>query len=61
MAERPEQGTPTPNRADAAFAELEALREEARLLGLDASDRIPLAELRERIAVAKGQPSEGAQ
>jgi hypothetical protein len=53
FGERPEHGTPLPNRADAAFAELEALRAEAGRLGLEDYHADPLAVLRERVERAK--------
>jgi hypothetical protein len=46
-------GTPLPNEADAAFAELEALRAEAAELGLDDADRDPLGVLRSRVEQAR--------
>ncbi len=51
--ERPEHGTPLPNRADAAWAELEALRAEAERLGLEDYRRDPLATLRVRVERAR--------
>jgi hypothetical protein len=44
---------PIPNKADAAFAELQALRREARELGLEGADREPLATLRARVEAAR--------
>lgn len=44
--ERPPARTPLPNRTDAVFAELDALRAEAADLGLAGADRLPLVELR---------------
>jgi hypothetical protein len=44
---------PVPNRVDAAFAELQALREEARALGLDVDDSEPLDSLRGRVEAAR--------
>jgi hypothetical protein len=46
---------PIPNRADAAFAELQALREEARELGLEVDGREPLATLRARVREARAE------
>jgi hypothetical protein len=51
--ERPTTGTPLPNRTDAVFAELDALRAEAAELGLDGADRLPLAELRPLVEQAR--------
>jgi hypothetical protein len=42
-----------PNKADAAWAELEALRAEARALGLEVDDAEPLAALRARVEAAR--------
>jgi hypothetical protein len=56
--ERPEHGTPQPNRADAAFAELEALRAEAERLGLEGYRHDPLAVLRERVEEARRRAAE---
>ena len=53
--ERPEQSTPLPNKADAAWAELERLREQARALGIEVSERWSIANLREEIAVAESR------
>ena len=47
------QPTPIPNKADAAYAELTALRDEARDLGLGVRLDEPLAALRARVAAAK--------
>lgn len=44
---------PLPNRADAAWAELEALRVQARNLGIEVEDRWPIVRLREEIAAVK--------
>jgi hypothetical protein len=44
---------PIPNKADAAFAELQTLRAEARKLGLEGADREPLATLRARVEAAR--------
>jgi hypothetical protein len=51
--ERPASGEPVPNRTDAAFAELEELRAEARSLGLEDFDCDPLAVLRSRVEQAR--------
>lgn len=51
--ERPESGTPLPNAADGAWAELAALREEAATLGLENFDDDPLATLRSRVEQAR--------
>lgn len=53
MAE-PEAGRPIPNQADAAWAELEALRKEAAALGLEDVEGDPLAVLRSRVERARG-------
>ena len=50
---RPDQGTPVPNRADAAWERLQELRAEARELGIEVDDRSPIAELEELIARRK--------
>lgn len=50
---RPDEGTPIPNRADAAWERLQKLRAEARELGIEVDDRDPLAELEELIARRK--------
>jgi hypothetical protein len=42
-----------PNRADAAWDELAALRAEAAELGLEDYEREPLAELRSRVEQAR--------
>lgn len=44
---------PLPNKADAAWAELEALRVQARDLGIKVDDRWSIARLREEIAAVK--------
>jgi hypothetical protein len=44
---------PLPNKADAAFAELQALRAEAVELGLEVDDREPLANLHGRVLEAR--------
>jgi hypothetical protein len=44
---------PLPNRADAAFAELQALRQEAVELGLEVDGREPLERLRGRVLEAR--------
>jgi hypothetical protein len=44
---------PIPNRADAAWKELQALRVEAAELGLEVDDREPLANLRGRVLEAR--------
>lgn len=48
---------PIPNKADAAFAELQALREEARDLGLEVTDREPLWDLRALVEAARANAS----
>ena len=52
VCEWPEQGTPLPNKADAAWAELMRLREQARDLGVDVDERWSIARLREEIDAA---------
>lgn len=49
-----------PNRADAAYDELTALREEAEGLGLDPDPKEPLAELRARVEKARQERDGGA-
>lgn len=53
--ERPAESAPLPNRTDAAFAELDALRTEATELGLTKVELMPLAVLRDLVAQAKAQ------
>jgi hypothetical protein len=48
----PGETRPLPNRADAAWEELETLRSEARALGIAVDDHWPIARLREEIAHA---------
>lgn len=45
--------TPLPNRADAAWAELQRLREQAHGLGIDVDEVWSIARLEEEIAAAK--------
>ena len=52
--ERPEHGTPLPNKADAAWAELEQLRKQAVELGVEVDERWPIARLREEIDAVGG-------
>ena len=47
--ERPEHATPLSNKADAAWVELERLREQAAALGVEVDERWPIARLREEI------------
>jgi hypothetical protein len=49
----PGETRPLPNKADAAWEELEALRSEARNLGVQVDDRWPIVRLREEIAAVK--------
>jgi hypothetical protein len=42
-------GTPVPNQADLAWKRLQALRAEARELGIDVDDRWPIARLESEI------------
>lgn len=49
-----------PNRADAAYDELSALRAEAADLGLDEDPQEPLAELRQRVTRARQERTGGA-
>lgn len=51
--ERPEHGAPVPNKTDAAWAELQALRAEAAELGLEDYENDPLAALRARVEHAR--------
>ena len=44
---------PVSNKADAAWAELERLRAEARGLGIEVDERWPIVELREQIDKAR--------
>lgn len=53
VGERPDESTPVPNRADAAWAELQALRDEANTLGLEDYGAEPLAVLRSRVEQAR--------
>lgn len=53
--ERPAEAAPLPNRTDATFAELDALRAEAAELGLTKVDLMPLAVLRDLVAQAKAK------
>lgn len=46
---RPVASTPVPNRADAAWERLQELRAEARELGIDITEREPIAELEQLI------------
>jgi hypothetical protein len=47
---RPTESTPIPNRADNAWEDLLALREEARTLGIDVRDSWPINRLQREIA-----------
>jgi len=51
---RTEPARPLPNKADAAWEELEALRAEARDLGIQVDGRWPIIRLREEIDAVKG-------
>jgi hypothetical protein len=51
---RPVERATLPNKADAAAAEAVALREEAAELGLSEYEGLPLAELRAKVAAARG-------
>lgn len=44
------ESTPIPNKADAAWERLQALREEARALGVEVDEHWPIAQLEEEIA-----------
>jgi hypothetical protein len=55
VAERPGAATPIPNRADAAWERLQALRAEARELGIEITEREPIVEL-EQLIKARRQP-----
>lgn len=46
---------PLPNKADAAFQELQALQAEGRELGLEVTGHEPLAELRAMVEQARGE------
>jgi hypothetical protein len=50
---RPAKGAPLANRADAAYAELEALRAEADRLGIKRDPTASLADLRARVEAAR--------
>lgn len=52
--DRDMQPRPLPNKADAAWEELEALRAEARDLGIQVDDRWSILRLREEIDAVKG-------
>lgn len=57
MAGERQPASPLPNRTDAVFVELDALRAEAVGLGLEGADLLPLVELRalvEQARVARG-------
>lgn len=51
---------PLPNRADAAYDELTALRREAAGLGIEVDPAEPLAELRARVERARQERAGGA-
>lgn len=53
LAGERQPGTSLPNRTDATFAELDALRAEAAELGLKDADRLPLVELRATVEQAR--------
>lgn len=44
---------PTPNKADAAWEELQTLRAQARKLGIEVDDKWPIAELEAQIEAAR--------
>jgi len=46
-------GTPRPNRADAAWEELQALRAEAVRLGVEVDPSDPLVVMREKVEAAR--------
>lgn len=52
---RPGHGKPLANAADASWAELEALRAEAKGLGLEGYERDPLVVLRDRVEQARAE------
>jgi hypothetical protein len=47
---RPDESTPIPNRADNAWEDLIALREEARAMGIEVRDDWPINRLQREIA-----------